>query len=363
MPPTRTPDLYAAALIPYTAAAIALALRMLARRKTRIRLVWEDYLAIAAFCIGTGFTFISLFKMRWGFGKHLADLGADTDSALLDRIEYHAHLDLFVDMWFYTFSVGMSKFVILGFYWRTFSRSLIRQPIKCLFALSALWVLLRVVLIAIQCNPIRSVWDGSVGYCPVKPMQSAFTAGILHLVIEVLILLCPLLAIWRLHMAPAKKVAISLMFAAGVVVCVSALLTVVFTVKLAKTQAADFTWDDVDEQMWAMCDVNLASFSTSLPLLRPVFRSFGGVFRGLRSTAAPPTHDPANPDAAPTFGSIPVGRTRGGKRDETESEIEFASEGSSKAYALHDMSPPESLLEAGDGIHVHTETVVKYAEV
>jgi hypothetical protein len=49
MPPNRQPELWAAALIPYTAAAVALVLRMVARRKTRVLLVWEDYLAIVAF--------------------------------------------------------------------------------------------------------------------------------------------------------------------------------------------------------------------------------------------------------------------------------------------------------------------------
>jgi hypothetical protein len=74
----RRAELFAAALIPYTAAAVALILRNVARRKTRVILFWEDYLAIVAFVslctlqcdqiltlvkvIGTGFTFISLFS-------------------------------------------------------------------------------------------------------------------------------------------------------------------------------------------------------------------------------------------------------------------------------------------------------------
>jgi hypothetical protein len=45
----RQPELYAAALIPYTAAAVALILRDVARRKTRVSMVWEDYTAIVAF--------------------------------------------------------------------------------------------------------------------------------------------------------------------------------------------------------------------------------------------------------------------------------------------------------------------------
>jgi hypothetical protein len=74
----RRAELFAAALIPYTAAAVALILRNVARRKTRVIMFWEDYLAIVAFVslctlqcnqiltlvkvIGTGFTFISLFS-------------------------------------------------------------------------------------------------------------------------------------------------------------------------------------------------------------------------------------------------------------------------------------------------------------
>jgi hypothetical protein len=53
MSPNRQPELYAAALIPYTAAAIALVLRMVARHKTRMSLVWEDYIAMVAFVSNT----------------------------------------------------------------------------------------------------------------------------------------------------------------------------------------------------------------------------------------------------------------------------------------------------------------------
>lgn len=45
----RQPELYCAALIPYTAAAVALVLRILARFKTNVGLKWEDYLSMTAF--------------------------------------------------------------------------------------------------------------------------------------------------------------------------------------------------------------------------------------------------------------------------------------------------------------------------
>ena len=46
---SRQPELYAAAIIPYTAAAVALIGRLIARRKTVRVLTWEDYLAVFAF--------------------------------------------------------------------------------------------------------------------------------------------------------------------------------------------------------------------------------------------------------------------------------------------------------------------------
>jgi hypothetical protein len=68
MPPNRQPELWAAALIPYTAATVALVLRMVARRKTRVLLVWEDYLAIVAFVSQpyTGiYTFANQYAVNW----------------------------------------------------------------------------------------------------------------------------------------------------------------------------------------------------------------------------------------------------------------------------------------------------------
>ncbi|KAF2034544.1 hypothetical protein EK21DRAFT_46615, partial [Setomelanomma holmii] len=275
MPANRQPELYAAALIPYTAAGVALILRMFARQKTRLPFVWEDYLAVVAFVVGSGFTFLSIAKMRWGLGMHLDDITHLT----VDQVEYHYYLDLWADMWLYTFSVGLSKFVILGLYWRMFRISSIRQPIRILFACSVGWIIARasslVTLILLQCQPIRRFWHKDVpGKCPLTPMLSLFAAGIPHFVLEVAILLCPLIEVWKLQLSTVKKLAVSAMFMSGLLVCGSALGTIVHTIMLNKKHGdRDLTWDGLDDQIWAVCDVNLASFATSLPLLRPVFRS------------------------------------------------------------------------------------------
>ncbi|KAG9187831.1 hypothetical protein G6011_05702 [Alternaria panax] len=283
----RQPELYAAALIPYTAAAIALVSRLAARRQTRHALVWEDILAVIAFSNGSAFTFISIYKMRWGLGRLLQDVEMPED-----EIVYHYFLDLWVDMWFYTFSVGLSKFVILGFYWRTFSLSIIRQPIRILFACSVGWIIVRasgqstshsknnmlispkVTLICMQCQPIRKFWHKDFpGKCPLTPMLSLFAASIPHFILEVAILVCPLIEICRLHIPAARKIAVAAMFASGLLVCGSALGTIIHTVALGKKSDQDLTYDGIDDQIWAVCDVNLASFASQSSMLKLIIRT------------------------------------------------------------------------------------------
>ncbi|KAH3986857.1 hypothetical protein HBI56_010590 [Parastagonospora nodorum] len=357
----RQPELYAAALITYTAAATALVLRMVARRTMRMRMVWEDYLAIVAFLVGSGFTFISLYKMRWGLGKHIYELDPNMD------VEHHYFLELWFDMWFYTFSVGLSKFVILGFYWRLFSRSFIRLPIRILFGCSTAWIVARVFLTCLQCIPIHTFWDRGTlrsRSCFLTPMATLCAAAIPHLIIEVAILVCPLVEIWRLHLTTAKKMAVGAMFASGFLVCCSAMGTIIHTVSLNQhTAEADVTWDGLDDQIWAVCDVNLASLSTSLPLLRPVFHKFGGIFSGLGTSSGQRSNGGTNPSPTRTFGSGPSsGRPRLEGEDD-DSMIEFAHEGNCKAYALHDMSASHnSDIETGDCIHVQTEMTVEYGK-
>ncbi|KAF2131898.1 hypothetical protein P153DRAFT_373752 [Dothidotthia symphoricarpi CBS 119687] len=360
--PNRQPELYAAAIVPYTAAAVALVSRIASRRRARTpQLVWEDYLAVVAFVVGSGFTFISLYKMRWGLGIPLENIGLPED-----QIVRHYFLDLWADMWMYTFSVGLSKFVLLGFYWRTFGLSIIRQPIRILFVCSACWIVVRVTLISMQCQPIRKFWDQDVpGKCPMTPMMSLFGTAVPHLIIECAILLCPIIEIWRLHLPLSRKVAVAAMFASGLLVCGSALASVVHTVALEKKKDKDLTWDGLDDQIWAVCDVNLAHFSTSLPLLRPVFRpvfrSWGSIFSGFRSSSGH-SEPSLNGKSVPTVGSAPKKRRRNHKDVYAESTVEFADEGGlmgsdgmQKAIAFHDFAPRNEGVEEGDGIYVGNE--------
>jgi hypothetical protein len=115
----------------------------------------------------------------------------------------------------------------------------------------------------LQCQPTQKLWDRNLpGKCYLTPMMSLFGAGIPHLIFEIAILLCPLVVIWRLHLPTPQKLAVAVMFASGVLVCGSALGTILSTVSLGTKVDDNLTWDGINEQIWVLCDVNLASFAS-----------------------------------------------------------------------------------------------------
>ncbi|CAN9176324.1 unnamed protein product [Alternaria alternata] len=304
-------------------------------------------------------------EMRWGLGKSLQDVDMPED-----EIVYHYFLDLWVDMWFYTFSVGLSK-----------------QPIRILFVCSVVWIIVRVALISMQCQPIRKFWHKDVpGKCPLTPMLSLFAASIPHFILEVAMLLCPLIEIYRLHISAARKIAVAAMFASGLLVCGSALGTIIHTVALGRKNNQDLTFDGIDDQIWAVCDNDWLTLSlASLPLLRPILRSCGGIFTYLRSSdrsIGPSNY--GNPNSVPTFGSAPKRRRSQpltATNLDTESTIELAGElhghrgeRRGRISALHKNEcehecehdlhhDAEDKVETWGGVHVRSETKVDFSSV
>jgi hypothetical protein len=220
-------------------------------------------------------------------------------------------------------------------------------------------------------------------------MLFLFGAGIPHFILEVAILICPLVEIRRLHLPTSKKLAVAGMFTSGVLVCCSAMGSIIHTVALNNKRAdIDLTWDSIDDQIWAVCDVNLASLASmyplsvssyancdsrnvaSLPLLRPIFRSFGGLFSSLGSSQSP-SQAYANQQTVPTYTNSASRRIRTRDDSDSDSVIELAdaaggisgrtpSAFSTKAYTLQNTSPRTSRIEPHGGIHIQEEFVVSY---
>lgn len=107
-------------------------------------------------------------------------------------------------------------------------------------------------------------------------------------------------------------------------------------------------------------------FVASLPLLRPVFRSFGGFLSTVKATTVP-SQNFKGTGSAPTYGSAPSKRRSNPDSDSEEGDLISGSDlaGSSKAFVMHDITPRDSDIErrGRQVIHVQNETKVVYHDV
>ncbi|KAF2005632.1 hypothetical protein P154DRAFT_530457 [Amniculicola lignicola CBS 123094] len=236
---SRQPSVWATFLVTYTVALIALLLRLVARWLKGVRLSYDDYIASAAF-LSTSTIYTDYFLLLW------------------------------IDSWFYTTGIGLSKVAALAFYWRIFGQSNIRLSIQILFAFAALWMMARVVVISLECIPIQKFWDQSIdGVCPIKTGYFFFGSTFPHLLMEIAIVVLPLVQIRQLNLTIAQKITVAGMFMSGIIVCAASIVQLIAAFKL-DTKSSNLWWTGAPQLMAAVAEVNLAHFSTSLPNLRPI---------------------------------------------------------------------------------------------
>lgn len=79
--------------------------------------------------------------MSHGLGLHLQDIPRPKEVVF-----YDSNRALWIADLVYAGSLAFSKMSILLFYWRLFSNTSIRQPIRALFACAVIWLTIRVRL-------------------------------------------------------------------------------------------------------------------------------------------------------------------------------------------------------------------------
>jgi hypothetical protein len=152
---SRQLNAYICLIITFSAAGLTVALRLVARRLTKLRLWYDDYLCVVAFaCAGvwTGLVVWCKYRILMVRIKCSSMLGLQIGLGLfLNEIDYPTEYVLEKSrmiLWnvelFYAFSLAFAKFSILAFYWRMFKTSNIKIPIKVLLVSTVVWLILRV---------------------------------------------------------------------------------------------------------------------------------------------------------------------------------------------------------------------------
>lgn len=142
-----------------------------------------------------------------GFGLHYWNVTARNGVELLQL--YYVCQMLYV--WIQVFS----KIAILSLYQRMLPGSLQRRIRGMIFFMYT-HGLVFLMLVILQCQPIRSIWDKTInGTCLLINYVIGFTGAALSIAEDFIILLLPLHELWKLQMDDRKKLYIILLLSMG----------------------------------------------------------------------------------------------------------------------------------------------------
>ncbi|KAL2277819.1 hypothetical protein FJTKL_15111 [Diaporthe vaccinii] len=253
--------------IPWMLSTAAIILRLLARRITKTRLWWDDWMALSTYVWAVA---NSAFGIKWvcdGLALHRAEISWMTPSQSLKA----ARMNLFFLVVFYALAVGFAKIAVLALYWRMFSLGRLRYPIIVLTICSVLWTVIRTVLSFIRCIPIQKYWDPSVdGRCPINDAKLFPAGAFSHLTLDVLIIALPLFELRKLRMSVRRKLGVIVLFMFGIVTCLGTTFVILGSLRLDET-SEELSYTIPSMFVWANVEVNFGVISACAPLLRPLF--------------------------------------------------------------------------------------------
>ncbi|KAF2680924.1 hypothetical protein K458DRAFT_89504 [Lentithecium fluviatile CBS 122367] len=263
---SRQTNAYVCLFITFVAAAIAITLRLVARRLMKVSLWLDDYFAVAAFLFACVWNGLLIWWLHSGFGLFLIEIDMPAE-VTLER----SRLILWNAELFYAFSLGSAKLAILGFYWRMFRTSKLRLPIQILAGSTIVWLILRTFLAIFHCVPVAKFWRPSIlGHCAIDDSRFFFGTVLVHLIIDIVILALPVIEVRKLQLPLTQRLGIIAMFGFGIFVCVASVVVMVLSVGY-DGHGNELPWNVAPIIIWATAEVNLAIVSACLPILRPIY--------------------------------------------------------------------------------------------
>ncbi|CAH0027606.1 unnamed protein product [Clonostachys rhizophaga] len=249
--------------------------RVAARRMTKVAWWHEDYFCLAAFVFGSVYNGLCLYwATDWSLGLIIPDT---VDPNVKEHIlEVSRKLAFFCSLT-YAYSIGASKLAILSLYWRLFKLSSIRIPILVLYVIVVAWMILRTFMVVFRCSPVQAYWDLNIpgGHCPIQDGAFFFGTMLPHFLMDVVILILPVVEVFKLRLRLAQKVGISALFLIGIIVCTASVNCLVESIR-TDPKTTQMPYDYALNYTWGAVEVNMAVVSSCFPLLRPVFRVLVG---------------------------------------------------------------------------------------
>ena len=118
-----------------------------------------------------------------------------------------------------TFGVAifLVKISVLLLYRRIFETQQFRRHTLIVGILTLLWLLVKNLVGAFQCTPVRKAWEKSIpGHCPVNFIHNVLGAQAFNVLFDIVILALPIAQLYKLQLPLYKKIGVMAIFAVGI---------------------------------------------------------------------------------------------------------------------------------------------------
>jgi len=261
---SQTPNVLAAIVALGLLGPIFLTLRLIARRKSRAHLWWDDWLIIWATIVLIACAVAGIYGGIWGAGRHIQWVVMNQPDDIVPFLQWIFSAELT-----YGLVIAPVKCSILMLYIRLFG---VQKKLKVwcyvLIGLTIAWFLTTFFGAVFQCDPIERAWSptGNRENC-VDLRGFLVGTNIPNIVIDFLILVTPIHPIWQLKLPTMKKVFITLMLGLGAGEVAFSVVRLIMLTSLATT---DITWDYVPAIIWSFTEMTIGVVCACLPTLGPL---------------------------------------------------------------------------------------------
>ncbi|KAH1629913.1 hypothetical protein KXV25_003215 [Aspergillus fumigatus] len=263
-------------------ATITYLLRLYSRRLTAAGFFLEDLLMgiglIISYC-ATAFVVETAFN---GVGVPLKSLPHDE--------RYRIQFGSWMIQKFWAPSMAFVKISIIVFLKRLLGSVRLYAIISnCLIAFIAVWALTAVLVNTFQCTPVQYYYDKSLnGHCMKGQVQFFQAMGSIALVEDVFILCLPIPIVWGLQITLRQKMALTVVFSLGGLVCIFSLMRLI---EFRHFVVTDLASSSAKESIWTSLELDVAIICGCLPLLKPLVQGFlakvkSGVSKGYSQPSA-----------------------------------------------------------------------------
>ncbi|CAF9925595.1 MAG: hypothetical protein ALECFALPRED_003175 [Alectoria fallacina] len=235
------------------------ALRMYSKIFIIKSIALEDYASVIAWAIYVAFVALSAITLQYGDGIHQWDVPLSNIANIIDIL--------------YCPLILATKLAILLQIEHVFvtSRSSIRfYLVQFLIWNNTIYYTTHMFLTAFQCSPRAKIWNPLLpGHCFTDSYTLEFVTTVLNVISDVAVLVMPVLWVWKLQMAWKRKLGLSLIFASGVLACLSSILRLFAFLRWGKE--TDVTWYLLYDRLWTDGEITSGIICGCLPTLPRAF--------------------------------------------------------------------------------------------